>query len=133
LQLDRASMITQLSKSVPNVERNAVSQSIEHERNHFCNLVQNSKNTVDVATRNCQVMHSDYEKGQSDPDSRSVEIAFKTMLISQFLEPLFKGYTESMFGEGLESDMYKSLFSEAVAKSVAKKDGIGLGNYFDDK
>ena len=133
MKLDRASPITQLSTSVPNAERKAVSQSIEHERNHFCNLVQDSENTADVATQNCQAKHSDYEKGQLDPDSHSVEIEFKTMLISQFLEPLFKSYTESMFGKGLESDMYKSLFSEAVAKSVAKNDGIGIGNYIDGK
>lgn len=133
LQIDRASMIPQQAISVPHAERNTVSVSAEHEKNQFCNLVHKSESTLETATRNCQEKHFSNKSTQSDAESNSAKIAFKTMLVTQFLEPLFEGYTKSMFGEGLESDMYKSLFSEAVAKSIAKNDGIGIGNYFDDK
>jgi Rod binding domain-containing protein len=40
---------------------------------------------------------------------------------------MFAEYTKSMFGEGVQSDVYTSLFSDAVAKTITERGGFGLG------
>ncbi len=64
---------------------------------------------------------------KSKLEQTKVTKAFETMLVSQFLKPMFADYTKSMFGKGVQSEVYTSLFTEAVAKSVTERGGFGFG------
>ena len=56
--------------------------------------------------------------------------AFEAMLVSQLLQPLFSGVGNSLFGEGVQGDIHRSLFSDAVAEALVRRGGLGLGKYW---
>ena len=52
---------------------------------------------------------------------------FEASFLSVMLAQMFKGVeTEAPFGGGQGEEMFKSFFTDAVAKQVAKSGGIGL-------
>ena len=51
---------------------------------------------------------------------------FEKMVISQMLGEIFQEQTEGAFGEGMQGDFYKSLFTDAIAEQLIKKGGLGI-------
>ena len=52
---------------------------------------------------------------------------FESSFLSVMLAQMFKGVdTEAPFGGGQGEEMFKSFFTDAVAKQVSKSGGIGL-------
>jgi Rod binding domain-containing protein len=52
---------------------------------------------------------------------------FESSFLSVMLAQMFKGVeTEAPFGGGQGEEMFKSFFSDAVAKQVSRSGGIGL-------
>lgn len=65
----------------------------------------------------------------SKPDKEAVSKSLESMLVAQFLGPLFAGSESGFFGSGVQGDITKSLFTDAIAKAITKRGGIGLGKY----
>ena len=52
---------------------------------------------------------------------------FETMVLSQLIAQVFHEQPDGAFGEGMQGDFYKSVFSEAIAEQMVKGGGIGIG------
>lgn len=65
----------------------------------------------------------------SKPEKEAVSKALNSMLIAQFLSPLFAGSESSYFGSGVQGDITKSLLTDAIADAIAERGGIGLGDF----
>lgn len=65
----------------------------------------------------------------SKPDKEVVSKALEAMLVAQFLSPLFASSESEAFGSGVQGDITKSLFTDAIANAITERGGIGLGKY----
>lgn len=65
----------------------------------------------------------------SKPEKEAVSKALNSMLIAQFLSPLFADSESSYFGSGVQGDITKSLLTDAIADAIAERGGIGLGDF----
>ena len=54
------------------------------------------------------------------------------MIISMMMKPLFTEFAKFTFGDGVEAEVYTSLFSEAVADKIAVHGTLGLEKYTAD-
>ena len=82
-----------------------------------------------------QTVSADDKAAQSgNPvDIRNAKVAhdFEVVVLSQFLGDLFSQSTKTLFGDGLQSDVIGSLFTNALAKQLAEKNGLGIAKLID--
>ena len=65
----------------------------------------------------------DMTRSKIKQSAQNYEASFLSVMLAQ----MFKGVdTEAPFGGGQGEEMFKSFFTDAVAKQVAKSGGIGL-------
>ncbi|MFQ5675737.1 MAG: transglycosylase SLT domain-containing protein [bacterium] len=53
---------------------------------------------------------------------------FEAIFISQILQNMRRSMKSGLFGDGVSSDIYNSMFDENIAKAIASKDGFGLSD-----
>ena len=59
--------------------------------------------------------------------THATAVSFEATFLTSMLQTMFKGVTTSPpFGGGEGEDMWKSFLSEAMAKDMAKRGGIGV-------
>jgi flagellar protein FlgJ len=76
---------------------------------------------VDVLA--AQTPSADAQRSKIKQAAENYEASFLSVMLAQ----MFKGVdTEAPFGGGKGEEMFKSFFTDAVAKQVAKSGGIGL-------
>jgi len=109
------------------------SQSSTDTLNGFQAVVQSldvaSSNPAAIKTAVLDNLRADGAGINSNLDKTAVSKAFETMLVAQFLSPLFAGSGASMFGSGVQGDITKSLLTDAIAEAITERGGIGLGKF----
>jgi len=60
-------------------------------------------------------------------DKAKVAKAFEAMVVAQFLGSLFTGSSQSFFGDGVQGDFAKTMLSDAIARSITERGGLGIG------
>ncbi len=95
----------------------------------FCKTVQSISPTHQGASNSCQPDLSKGDGISSKMEKDHVAKAFETMVVSQFLDPLLAEMGKALFGDGVQGDFYKSLFSDAVAESLSQRGGLGLAKH----
>jgi flagellar protein FlgJ len=63
------------------------------------------------------------KRGKIDETAKAFESSFLSIMLSQMFEGV---ETEAPFGGGDGEKMFKSFFTDAIAKQVTKSGGIGL-------
>jgi Rod binding domain-containing protein len=53
---------------------------------------------------------------------------FEAMVLGTFLQSMLPEGTESVYGEGMSGDMWKSLLAQELGDAVAARGGIGIAN-----
>ena len=56
---------------------------------------------------------------------------FEKLMIQKMLESVMSD--TKLFGTGFGSDFYQGMFEEAIAESIAKQGGMGLGKMLDEQ
>ena len=64
---------------------------------------------------------------QLDRNAQTVK-KFQNMIIGLMIKPMFHQYAEFTFGKGVQADVYSSLYSEAISKSLVDSGGLGIAN-----
>ncbi len=54
--------------------------------------------------------------------------SFEAIFIGQILSNMRKSINSGLFGQGMSSEMYQSMFDENIAQAIASKDGFGLSD-----
>ena len=105
----------------------------------------NSK-TTEPATRNVNVSPGNgvsfstvFEAQEASLDGVSKDKAqreaaleqLQTMVVSHFMDEIFKHQSGDIFGEGTQGDFYASTFSDAIAERLAERDIFGFAKMFD--
>lgn len=68
---------------------------------------------------------SDFARANIKRAAQDYEASFLSVMLAQ----MFKGVeTEAPFGGGQGEEMFKSFFTDAVAKQVARSGGVGLAS-----
>ena len=70
----------------------------------------------------------------SPANEREIELdkaakAFEAMLVTQFMGEFFKESSSGAFGDGIEGEVYSSMFANAVAEKVADSGGFGFAEF----
>ena len=67
-------------------------------------------------------------------DIQNAKVAhdFEVVVLSQFLGDLFSQSSKTLFGDGLQSDIIGLLFTDALAKQLAQKNGLGIAKMIDE-
>lgn len=65
--------------------------------------------------------------GDADATARTYK-KFEAMVLSTFVQEMMPKHANSVFGEGLSGDMWKSLLSQQLGTVVADRGGIGIAN-----
>lgn len=53
---------------------------------------------------------------------------FEAIFIAQILSNMRRSINSGLFGQGMSSEMYQSMFDENIARAIASKDGFGLSD-----
>lgn len=89
------------------------------------NPVSNSPQKVDHAQGSQKGKESSLQKlGQLKKAAQNFEAIF----ISKILQNMRRGMKSGLFGDGVSSDIYNSMFDESIAKAIASKGGFGLSD-----
>ncbi len=67
-------------------------------------------------------------RGAAGPAPREAFEKFEAFVLQSFIQSMLPENTESVFGEGLSGDMWKSMMAEQLAVSMAKAGGIGIAD-----
>ena len=71
------------------------------------------------------------QKKEFDPKFEKLRKAarnFEAIFITQILSNMRRSINSGLFGKGMSSDMYHSMFDENIAQAIASKDGFGLSD-----
>ncbi len=58
---------------------------------------------------------------------------FESFMLQSFVESMFTGDNQAVFGQGIAGDYWKSMMSEAVAKKMADAGGIGVAKMLEQQ
>lgn len=58
---------------------------------------------------------------------------FESFMLQTFVESMFTGDNQAVFGQGIAGDYWKSMMSEAVAKKMADAGGIGVARMLEQQ
>jgi len=58
---------------------------------------------------------------------KEVAQEFEAILIASLLKDARPGRQDGLFGGGLSNDLYRQLFTDEIAKAIARSGGIGVG------
>ena len=53
---------------------------------------------------------------------------FEAMVLGTFIQAMLPEGTDSVYGEGMSGDMWKSLLSQQLGETVVQRGGIGIAN-----
>jgi Rod binding domain-containing protein len=67
-------------------------------------------------------------RGAAGPAPREAFEKFEAFVLQSFIQSMLPENTESVFGEGLSGDMWKSMMAEQLAGSMARAGGIGIAD-----
>ncbi|MBX4378971.1 rod-binding protein, partial [Mycobacterium tuberculosis] len=58
---------------------------------------------------------------------------FESFMLQSFVESMFTGDNQAVFGKGIAGDYWKSMMAEAVAKKMADAGGIGVARMLEQQ
>ena len=58
---------------------------------------------------------------------------FESFMLQSFVESMFTGDNQAVFGKGIAGDYWKSMMAEAVAKQMADAGGIGVARMLEQQ
>ena|SRR5579863_5741910 len=64
--------------------------------------------------------------GAADARADKVKIGFESVMLNSFVSEMMPKDTESVFGQGLAGDMWKSMLADQVSRQIAKSDALGI-------
>ena len=71
------------------------------------------------------------QKKEANPKFEKLKKAaqnFEAIFITQILSNMRRGINSGLFGQGMSSDMYHSMFDENIAQAISSKGGFGLSD-----
>ncbi|THD49352.1 MAG: hypothetical protein E7774_01545 [Bradyrhizobium sp.] len=63
----------------------------------------------------------------ADARAEKVKTGFESVMLNSFVSEMMPKDTESVFGQGLAGDMWKSMLADQVSRQIAKSDALGIG------
>ena len=63
----------------------------------------------------------------ADDKATRVKTDFEAVMLNSFVSQMLPKDAESVFGEGLAGDMWKSMLADQVSRQIAKTDALGIG------
>ena len=61
-----------------------------------------------------------------DARADKVKTGFESVMLNSFVSEMMPKDTESVFGQGLAGDMWKSMLADQVSRQIAKSDALGI-------
>ena len=58
---------------------------------------------------------------------------FEAFMLQSFVESMFAGDNQAVYGKGIAGDYWKSMMSEAIANQMADAGGIGVARMLDEQ
>lgn len=69
----------------------------------------------------------------STPVSNPAFKKFEAVMLQSFIESMFTGENQAVFGEGIAGGYWKSMMSEAIASQMADAGGIGIARMLEEQ
>lgn len=94
-------------------------------------LVAQRSNRADAAETASKAFTLEGSVGTHSPEPAATRKAdpfqkFEAMVLRQFVETMLPDKAESVYGEGVAGDMWKSMMAEHLADTMAARGGIGI-------
>ncbi|MEK1889143.1 MAG: rod-binding protein [Phyllobacterium sp.] len=68
----------------------------------------------------------------TDAPSRAYK-KFEAFMLQSFVESMFTGDNQAVFGQGIAGDYWKSMMAEAIANKMSDKGGIGIARMLEEQ
>ena len=90
-----------------------VAAQMQFSRENFASMQQPASTSGSIAGRVTHAPNAAFKK-------------FEAFMLQSFVESMFAGDNQAVFGEGIAGDYWKSMMAEAVANKMADAGGIGV-------
>ncbi|MGH1418902.1 MAG: rod-binding protein [Hyphomicrobiaceae bacterium] len=69
--------------------------------------------------------------GKAPATQKTVGNEFEAFVLQSFIKQMLPKNAESVFGDGLSGDVYKSMMANALGGSLAQRSSIGIAEHID--